>query len=41
MRLTPIAKMEQLPAPSTAGNFHFWGDLVLFAETRSKVKTKP
>jgi hypothetical protein len=40
MRLTPMAKMEQLPAPSTARNFHFLGDLVSLLDTLQRHNTK-
>ncbi len=38
MRLTPMAKMEQLPALSTARNFNFWGDLVSLLDYTAKTQ---
>ncbi len=37
MRLTPMAKMEQLPAPSTARNFHL-ADLVSLPDHTAKTQ---
>jgi hypothetical protein len=40
MRLTPIAKMEQLPALSTARNSHLWGILSHCWTTLQRHNTK-